>query len=375
MKKIMIVFAVLQLQSIIAKAQRFDAGFEPAEYADILNFCFKGFSDTGFAKLSNGKLLNYKYQQLFISPEVGLRNKCEMYLRNDNTAILNLRGTVPQPESWLANFFSAMIAAKGNLQINDSTNFEYTVAESDKAFVHVGWMLGIAHLSPYFNNCIDSLILKGVKNFIVTGHSQGGALSFLATSYLHYKYKNKYPNLRFKTYSSAAPKPGNLFYAYDFDFITSNGFGFRIVNTEDWVPESPLTVQTLQDINEVNPVKDAKKILKGQQFFVRLYLNSIYNKMDNASTKTMKRYKKYLGNKLYSFVKKTLPQFQQPALLSSSNYMTAGTPIILMPDASYKEKFVFTGANYFVHHMFEPYMYLLAKNYSITHVEALEKSH
>lgn len=358
-------FLLFILMNTTSNAQKFEAGFNAVEYADILNFCFKGFSDTGFAKLSKGTL-HYQYKQLFISPEVGLRNKCEMYLRNDNTAIVNLRGTVAQPESWLANFFSGMIAAKGNLQINDSTNFVYTVAQNEKAYVHVGWMLGLAHLAPYINNCLDSLLNVGVRNVIVTGHSQGGALSFLTTSYLYYKYKAAYKDLQFKTYASAAPKPGNLFYAYDFDFITANGFGFRIINSEDWVPESPLTVQTLGDMNEANPVKDAKKILKNQKLFVRLYLNCIFNKMDKASTKTMKHYKKYLGHKLYTFVKKPLPQFVEPELIKSSNYMTAGTPIILMADSTYKTKFVFTGANYFIHHMFEPYMYLLQQQYKVT---------
>lgn len=371
MKKIILLILSCIILKFNVQAQKFDAGFEAAEYADLLHFYFKGFSDTGFAKLKNG-VLNYKYEHLFISPEVGLKNKCEMYLRNDKTAILNLRGTVAKPESWLANFFSVMIPAKGNLSINDTTNFEYTVAENDNAYVHAGWMISMAHLATYFNQCIDSLIAKGVNNFIITGHSQGGALSFLTTSYLHYKYKQKFPLVRFKTYASAAPKPGNLFYAYDFDFITSNGFGFRVINTEDWVPESPLTVQTIQDINEANPIKDAKKILKGQQFFVRLYLNSIYNKMDNASTKTMKRYKKYLGTKLYSFVKKSLPQIQIPKLINSSNYMTAGSPIILKPNAAYKEKFAFTGSNYFVHHMLEPYLFLLNTNYNYTSVNIIE---
>lgn len=365
MKKILLFVLVYSILNTTVKAQKFDAGFEAAEYADLLNLYFKGFSDTALAKLSNGTL-NYKYETLFISPEVGLSNKCAMYLRSDKTAILNLRGTVAKAESWLANFFSGMIAAKGNLQLNDSTNFEYTVAENTNAYVHVGWMISMAHLAPYFNHCIDSLITKGVNNFIITGHSQGGALSFLTTSYLHYKYKEKLPLIRFKTYASAAPKPGNLFYAYDFDFITANGFGFRVVNTEDWVPESPLTVQTIQDMNDVNPVKDAKKILKGQQFFVRLYLNSIYNKMNNASVKTMKRYKKYLGTKLYKFVNKSIPQLQMPTLINSSNYMTAGIPIILKSNTAYKEKFTFTGSNYFVHHMLEPYLFLLNANYTST---------
>jgi Lipase (class 3) len=362
MKKTLLLFCAIAMY-FIGNGQQLKAGFDAKEYADLMQFSFKGFSDTGFAQMKPS--LQRKYQHLFISPEVGLANKCEMYLRDDNVGIINLRGTVAKTDSWLANFFAGMIKAKGSLQINDSTNFTYQLANDDNAYIHVGWMIVVAHLAPYLTHCMDSLLAKGVRSFIVSGHSQGGALAFLTTSYLHYKYKTLYPNLQLKTYASAAPKPGNLYYAYDFDFITANGYGFRIVNTADWVPESPLTVQTLKDFNEANPLKDAKQTLKKQKFFVRLYLNHIYNKMDNASTKTMKRYRKYLGNTLAKIVKKSLPQFQKPAFVYSSNYMTAGTPIILYADTAYLQKFVFTGKNYFIHHMYQPYMYLLRQYYKV----------
>ena len=52
-------------------------------------------------------------------------------------------------------------------------------------------------------------------------------------------------SLNIKTYCSAAPKPGNLFYAYDFEHITEGGWAFNVVNSADWVPELPSTTQTV----------------------------------------------------------------------------------------------------------------------------------
>ena len=358
----LLIVLVAFFSTLHLSAQTFKSGFDAVEYADLLMLNFKGFSDTSFKQLSN-KELRYQYQFTSVTPEVGLANKCAFYLRKDGVGIINLRGTVQKTESWLANFYAGMIPAIDSITLNDGSTFPYQVAANNKSYVHVGWMLSLAHLAPYINHFVDSLRQVGVKQFIVSGHSQGGALAFLTTSYLF--YKNHSQGMALKTYASAAPKPGNLYYAYDFEHITRDGWGYRVVNTEDWVPETPLTVQTLNDINTANPISNAKSVLKQQQFLVRLYLNRIYNKMDKASTKTMKHYRTYLGAKVGGYVRKSLPNVVVPNLMYSSNYSTAGTPVILFADDAYHQQFSFTGSNFFVHHMLAPYMYLLQKQYHL----------
>ncbi len=81
------------------------------------------------------------------------------------------------------------------------------------------------------------------KQVIITGHSQGGAIAFLTRSYLHYEQEaGRLPKeLIFKSYNGAAPKPGNLYYGYDYDYITRNGWAFTVVNALDWVPETPFS--------------------------------------------------------------------------------------------------------------------------------------
>ncbi|RXK83809.1 hypothetical protein ESB13_17205 [Filimonas effusa] len=235
----------------------------------------------------------------------------------------------------------------------------YQLAVDSQAYVHAGWLIGLAYLSPFIDKKVDSLLAAGTRSFIVTGHSQGGALAFLTTSYLHYKFGKRYPDLQLTAYCSAAPKPGNLYYAYDFDYITRGGHGFRIVNTADWVPETPVSVQTIGDMKYPNPLADAKTTIRKQKFLVRLVLNSMYGKMNRRSLKTMKTYRKYLGHTLFKRVTAVQPQLREPSFVYSSHYITAGAPIILPADSKYYEQFVFDGKNVFVHHSLQAYLYLL----------------
>jgi hypothetical protein len=348
---------LLCLTTLVVKAQ-LKPGFDAAEYKDLLQFSFQGFS----GKVPSNT--EFAYKNLFVSPEVGLRNRCEMYLRTDGVAIINLRGTVNYFESWLENFYAATTPASGNFKLTDTSSFQYQLAANNKATVHVGWLTGLGYMAPYITHCIDSLYQQGVRAIIVSGHSQGGALSFLCTSYLYYHYLAKGFNIQFKTYASAAPKPGNQYYAYDFDFITRNGYAFRVVNNADWVPESPLSTQMSIDFNEGSPFKNVTQLIGQQNWLVKTYVKHMYGKLKRPPERSAKRYRKYLGVKLQKIIRKTLPQYQPPPLVKGSNYATAGTPVILATNAAYEAKFVFTGNNLFVHHSKEAYLFLLDQWYN-----------
>ncbi|MFC4263882.1 lipase family protein [Ferruginibacter yonginensis] len=308
--------------------------------------------------LPNG---TYKFYE---SPEVGLYNKITFWVLPNNVALISIRGTTASAGSWIENFYSAMIPATGNLQINDSTNFNYKLAKDSLAYVHAGWTIGLAHLAPIAVNKINELYrTKGIKNFILFGHSQGGALSFLMRSYL--QYCNQLPkDIFIKTYCSAAPKPGNLNYAYDFDHINLNGWAFRVVNPLDWVPESPFTVQKVTDMYPINPLANRSALTGKQSFFQRLAVNYAFKKMTNASKKTDKRYQKYLGKYVFKQVKQYLPQMKEPTYAPSTNYMTAGIPIVLQPDVDYTHKFKQTPTGFFVNHTYKAYLYLIDKNFN-----------
>ncbi len=338
-------------------------GFNAREYYDLLGVNeITHMPDVALGKetgLTNIYTLQYR------SPEVGLLNRWEMWKRNDGVAVISIRGTIQQPVSWMANFYAAMIPATGSLQINDSTNFQYQVAANPKAAVHIGWMIGLAHFAPGLVSAIKETIATDKTNqFIIMGHSQGGGLAFLTTSYLYYlTQKGELPsNIKWTTYCSAAPKPGNTYYAYDFDFITRNGKAYTIVNSADWVPETPNGVQTLNDYNTGSPFSNIQAILGSQKPIARWYLNGVFKKMDRSTKKAQRRLDKYLGHKMYKVVKKVLPQFKQPAFANTSVYTRAGVPIVLIPDAAYWQAFPEDPAKTFQHHLMGPYR-MLVKTY------------
>ena len=121
---------------------------------------------------------------------------------------------------------------------------------------------------------MDSLLFaqidRGKKEFFITGHSQGGALAYLLTAHLLIMQENGIipSDVRFKTYCSAAPKPGNLYFAYYYEKMTQQGWAYNTVNALDWVPESPFSIQTVNDFNAINPFRDAKKAMKKLLFIV-----------------------------------------------------------------------------------------------------------
>lgn len=361
-KAIFFIYFLLAAPPAKCQGAKLNPGFEAAEYADMLWLAFYGISDSlkgkPFHQLNRGN-----YERKFRSAEVGLYNRCELYLRSDSVIILSLRGTVNKTQSWLENFYAGMIPAQGSLQLTDTYKFDYKLAERPDAMVHTGWTVGTGFLVKEYLPVLESMLAGGIRSLIITGHSQGGALSFLNTSFIFYYFKDKYPDLQLKTYASAAPKPGNLYYAYDFENLTGNGFAYRVVNTEDWVPESPISVQGLGDFNALNPLAGAPAIIKKQKWPDRVVLKHMYNKMRKGSDRAAGRYRKYLGKGVGNLVKKSLPGYVPPAYTNGSNYITAGAPVILMPDGDYKKQFPDDPANVFVHHMYEPYFFLLKRLY------------
>lgn len=345
-----------------SSAQVLKAGFDADEYAGTLRRCAQQVGTTYRGKTPKEEA----YQRVYRSPEMGMHNKYDLWLSADKQIMaLNLRGTTSDMGSWIENFYSAMIPAAGSIKMTDSFTFQYKFAADPKAMVHTGWTLGVGSLAPDIEAHIMALYSKGTKQLIVEGHSQGGALAQLLTAYLRYRIADgKMPkDLVIKSYCSAAPKTGNLYFAYDFDFITRGGWAFTVVNAADWVPESPLSLQTIRDFNTVNPFTNARPVIKKQKFLLRLYLSHAYRQLTRNSNKAQRKYEKYLGRVMYTQVRKFMPQLQKLKYTGSANFMRAGTPVVLQPDAAYYQKFPDSGDNIFRHHLFEPYYYLVDKIY------------
>lgn len=303
------------------------------------------------------------FHRVYRSQETGLKFAWDLWTNEQHQAVLNVRGSTKDRESWMANFYSAMVPAKGELVLSKTETFSYELSSDPKASVHTGYLLSVAFLSKDIVPKIDSLYHKGTKNIFITGHSQGGGVCYLLTAHLYHLQKlGKIPaDIRFKTYCTAAPKPGNLYFAYSYEAMTQGGWAYNVVNTADWVPEVPFSVQTVNDFNTVNPFSGAKKAIKKQKGGKKLLIKYIYKQLSKHPLKAQKKYEKFLGRFLYKGIKKELPDFQEPVYAHDNNYVRTGHTIVLLADEEYYAKYPDSKTNVFCHHFFHQYYYLIGK--------------
>ncbi|WP_375586081.1 lipase family protein [Cyclobacterium xiamenense] len=354
------------LLSTTAYTQVLQPHFDKEEYVELLKINKK--THLPLEKWATDSLVTMpeKYAFSYRSPELAFDNRWDLWFhKTQPIAVLSVRGSIATEASWLANFYAAMIPAKGEIEWGKTTKFPYALAESPKAAVHVGWLLAMAHLTETIESKIDSSYQAGVKDFILTGHSQGGGITYLLTAYLRTLQKNnRLPaDIQFKTYCSAGPKPGNLFFAYEYEKMTDGGWAFNVVNTADWVPDVPFSLQTINDFTEVNPFSQADQVVKKQKFPKNLVLKHLYNKLSKPSLKAQKNYQKYLGEKVSVAVKKQLPDIQLPEYYESNHYVRTGRTIVLVPDQAYWDRYPNTPSSteVWTHHLIVPYLFLASR--------------
>ncbi|MEO5594677.1 MAG: lipase family protein [Chitinophagaceae bacterium] len=300
---------------------------------------------------------------LYQSAVVGLDNLWDLWIDSNNVAVISIRGTTAKSESWLGNFYAAMVPAKGELQLSEKEIFKYQLAVNPRAAVHVGWLVSTAFLSKDILPKIDSCYKAGIKDIIIMGHSQGGAIAFLLTAYLYNLQKEQTlpADIRFKTYCSAGPKPGNLYFAYEYEAMTQYGWAYNVVNSADWVPETPMSIQTTDDYNNSNPFLGAKQMINKMKFPKNIALKYAYNRLDNPAKAARRRYQNYLGKMISKSLKKSIPGFKAPVYYNSNHYVRAGNTIVLLADSAYFKLFPESKTNLFPHHFHPPYLYLADK--------------
>ncbi len=352
-----VIFALLCLEPAVA--QHLKPGFSKSEYIELMKLSAQFGDSTYRSKIPVPPAYTLAYR----SEVMGLDNRWDLWISQEKVAVVSLRGTTEKSESWLANFYAAMVPAEGALKISDDYTFDYKLADHPKAAVHVGWLVSTAFLASDILPKIDSCYQSGIKDVIILGHSQGGAIAYLLTAHLYYLQKqNKLPaDLRLKTYCSAAPKPGNLYFAYDYETLIQNGWGYNVVNSADWVPEVPVTVQTLDDFNQPNPFVNAKETIKKQKFRDRIALNYAYKKLYKPTKTAQKNYQKILGKLTSKKVSSILPGFEAPDYYNSNHYVRTGPTIVLMADEDYFAWNPMDENNIFAHHFHPSYLYLAEK--------------
>lgn len=361
MKKLILLF-ICAFYSVVYG--QLSPGYQVDEALELIKVNFRFVDSTKWDSLPGPQRFNLKYR----SPELGFDNKWDYWEDKDGVGVLSIRGTTGTLTSWGANFYAGMIPAKGWIKIGQKDTFNYELSKDPKAYVHVGWTTALGCLWKDMDSLLFAEIDLGKKEFYITGHSQGGAIAYLLTAHLLIMQENGIipKDVRFKTYCSAAPKPGNLYFAYYYEKMTQGGWAYNTVNAADWVPESPFSIQTINDFNAINPFQDAKKAIKSLPLGPRIVVKHMYNKMEKPDRKAQKNFTKYLGRKLGKIMTKQLPGFEAPKLVNSSHFTRCGNYIILYPDNTYYGEFPQDQREKFQNHMLFPYLYLM-ENYKLTH--------
>ena len=143
-----------------------------------------------------------------------------------------------------------------------------------------------------------------------------------------------------------------------YEKMVSDGWGYNIVNTADWVVQTPLSIQALTDFNTTNPFTNASAIINKQPFPKNWVLKYAYNRLNNVSKKGNRRYENYLGKTAGKMVQKNLPGFVAPDFAKTFDYVRVGPTIILMAKEDYFKKFPDNPEKIFVHHFINAYLYL-----------------
>ncbi len=184
--------------------------------------------------------------------------------KNTRQYVIAVRGTVATGPSILEDVLLPLVKAHWDLEIDVlgfQIDFPFHLArdEGDSpvvAGVHAGFALGLLLMllttdAPLFST-LHSFASK--DEVYITGHSQGASVALLLTSLVRHS-KRFFKGPAYKTYVYAPAKPGNDHYSYDLDQIASaRGFCYSVVNSQDWVPQVPLTLQGLQAVNRPNPL-------------------------------------------------------------------------------------------------------------------------
>lgn len=333
------------------------AGFDKNEYLELLKVSARSTAEPDYFRTIPEPQNN---SMVYQSAVTGLDNLWDLWTNRQGRTVISIRGTTQKEESWLANLYAAMVPATGSIRISENYQFNYELAQHPQAAVHVGWLISTAILVQDILPKIDSSYRSGSKDFLIVGHSQGGAIAYLLTAHLYGLQRKKIlpDDIRFKTYCSAAPKPGNLYFAYDYETITRGGWSFNVVNSADWVPEVPISIQTLNDFNGTNPFTQAKSVIRKQKFPKNLALKYAYNRLSKPTFRAQRNYQQYLGKMTSGMVKKYIPGFVPPEYYQSNHYVRTGQTIVLPADKEYFQQFPEGSNKVFMHHLHAPYIYL-----------------
>lgn len=295
------------------------------------------------------------FERRYSSPIMGFDNLWELWEGRDSVLAVSIRGSVMTEKSWMSNFHAAMVPASGTVHLGH--DMAYSLSDDSLAHVHVGWLVSMLVLAEDIEHKLDSAYACGYRDVILTGHSQGGAICFLLTQNLIRRQAQGYmpKDITFKTYCSAAPKPGDYNFAIDYESTVTMGMAFNVVNADDWVPEVPLSVQQITDFRPTNPFNRLPELTKEMKAIDRMKVKFLFGRLRNPIRRSEATLRKYLGETLGEMLQAQDPDYSLPEFSNCSNYSRCGQTIVFRPTETYHVAHPLNAADAFEHHMFKAY--------------------
>lgn len=351
--------ALMATVATCASSQILKPGFEKQEYIECLAMA----SNMDSLQVDNKYLCPkpQSFAKKYVSKPTGFDNAWELWQDDRGVCAIMLRATVSTITSWGANFNAGMVRAIGTCHAG--TDVRYDFCADSMACVHAGWTAGLMTMRDDILAKLDSCYKAGVRDFIVAGHSQGGALSILTTAMLRrMQVKGEIPaDITIKTYASAAPKVGDYLFAMHYEAATQGGWSTTVLNADDWVPETPLSVQRPTDFRPTNPFAQMDSLLADAGGLTKMKVKFLFNRLDKPTSKSVENLTKYLGNIVGSLLEEGNVWFNKPDYTQCANYARCGTPYILMPDAEYHRAHPLKAQDAFEHHQYVAYYELAQK--------------
>jgi len=372
MKKLtsgLLIYCVTALMLLVSCQPKDDArlkpGYNPNELARLLPAMERTYDSADIGGFKTPEPDDLK--RVFRSTVSPLMNRFDVWVAGKNLAAITIRGTIIDTAglSFALNFYCKMVPATGSINLGDKGSFSYKVAELPGAGVHAGFILGLAFMADELVAQVNNLHHDGIRDVVIVGHSQGSGLAYIVTSWLRYLQKDgKLPaDLRFKTYCIAAPKSGNLMYAYDYEKLTGEGWSYSVNNVIDWVPSIAMTFQSVSDFPKVNPFKDIKGFLSYAGFPPGPAFDKGFESFSSANPGLAALLTQVIHESIYPKLARVIPGFIEPEFLNTFDYQRIGIGIPLVPDSSYYKLFPNDPAHFQVweNHSVYPY-YVLVSN-------------
>jgi hypothetical protein len=347
------------------KATAIVPGYDKVELASLLPVMERAYDSADIGGFKTPEPVNLK--RVFRSKVSPLMNRFDVWNTNENKAVIAIRGSIVDPGglSFTAAFYAPMVPAVGKIKMSNNKTFEYKLAELKGAGVHLGMLLGLAHISDELVAQIKEQYNNGIRDFMLLGHSQGSGIGFLATSYIRYLQKDKKlpADFRLKTYLIAAPKTGNLQYAYDYHKINTGGWAMSANNVLDWVPCIGITLQGAVDFPKISPFYDMKGFLASINYPAGPKFDELYKSFLAEGPAMVEEMLAIIHQNVYPRVIKVMPEYVEPVLLKTFDFERCGDLIPLFPDAEYYKVFPQDTVHFqaWENHSVYPY-YLLVKS-------------